>query len=57
MPELNYQVRIHSMTGRDGQYDNKEINHYPENTKWESSTDLRELRKIWHRKFFVTKLD
>ena len=54
IPELNYQVRIHSMSGRDGKYDNKNINEYPQNTKWEASTDNRELRQFWHRKFFVT---
>ena len=54
IPELNYQVRVYAMTGRDGKYDEKDINDYPLNTKWEYSRDNRALRKVWHKKFFIT---
>lgn len=54
MPELNYMVRIHAMSGRDGKYDEKDINDYPLNTLWELTRDNRELRALWHKKFFHT---
>ena len=54
LPELNYRIRIFSLTGRDGKYDDKDINDYPINTVWEYSNDNRVLRSVWQKKFFLT---
>ena len=53
MPEINYHVRVFSMSGRNAKVNGKDINYYPINTRWETATDTQVLRQIWHRRFFT----